>query len=148
MTIDDKHSQMVGEADYAQLCRLVIEAAWRVDIGQPDTLNELFTADGELNLGESTLKGREAIRNWGRELAEAHPYGCIRHVCGNMRFVDTGDDTAEGVTILTVFMEEGDGLGSAVPWVVGEDHDRFVRTPEGWRIASRPWKALFVRKTS
>ena len=50
---------------------------------------------------------------------------------------------AEGVTILTVFMD--DETSSSVPWVVGEDHDRFVRTEQGWRFKSRQWKPLFAR---
>jgi hypothetical protein len=29
--------------------------------------------------------------------------------------------------------------------VVGEDHDRFVRTEHGWRFKSRQWKPLFAR---
>jgi hypothetical protein len=47
------------------------------------------------------------------------------------------------VTILTVFMD--DETSSSVPWVVGEDHDRFVRTEHGWRFKSRQWKPLFAR---
>ena len=48
-----------------------------------------------------------------------------------MRFHLLNEREAEGVTILTVFMD--DETSSSVPWVVGEDHDRFVRTEHGWR---------------
>jgi hypothetical protein len=34
---------------------------------------------------------------------------------------------------------------SALPWRVGEDHDRFVRTEHGWRLVSRRWVDLFAR---
>jgi len=60
-----------------------------------------------------------------------------------MRFVVVEEGEAEGVTILTVFMD--DEKHSAVPWVVGEDHDRFVRTAQGWRFKSRRWTQLFAR---
>ena len=60
-----------------------------------------------------------------------------------MRFVRVGEGEAEGVTILTVFMD--DETHSAVPWVVGEDKDRFVRTEQGWRFKSRRWAQLFGR---
>ena len=140
-------ANLVSDADHVQLSRLVTEAASRVDTGEPETLHQLFLKDGELTLGQSTLTGSAEIRAWGRTLSETHPYGCIRHVCGNMRFVSTGENTAAGVTVLTVFMEEGDGMGDTSPWVVGEDHDRFVRTPEGWRIASHIWRPLFERKS-
>jgi len=48
----------------------------------------------------------------------------------NMRFVTDGPDAAEGSTILITFMD-ADGTQSSMPWNVGEDHDRFVRTGQG-----------------
>src|SRR6185295_7404114 len=58
----------VSDADHVQLERLVTEAAWRGDEGHSDTLYELFVEDGTLLLGNSELKGHDAIRNWGRQL--------------------------------------------------------------------------------
>jgi SnoaL-like domain len=141
--MNSKRNQLVSDADHVALERLVTEAAWRVDDGTSDTLNELFTADGVLVLGNNELIGREAIKAWGHELEEEKTYKCIRHVASNMRFVAVGENEAEGVTILTVFMD--DETHSAVPWVVGEDHDHFVRTDEGWRFKSRRWVQLFAR---
>jgi hypothetical protein len=138
-----RQPQLVSDSDHVALERLVTEAAWRVDQGRSDTLHELFTEDGVLVLGSSVLSGHEAIRTWGRQLEEARTYECIRHVAGNMRFVVVEEGEAEGVTILTVFMD--DENHSAVPWVVGEDHDRFVRTAQGWRFKSRRWTQLFAR---
>jgi hypothetical protein len=138
--------QLVSDADHLALERLVIEAAWRVDDGRSDTLDELFTEDGVLVLGSIVLSGRGAIRAWGRQLEDARTYKCIRHVAGNMRFIVVDEGEAEGVTILTVFMD--DEAHSAVPWVVGEDHDRFVRTEQGWRFKSRRWTQLFARPAS
>ena len=63
----------VSDADHVQLERLVTEAAWRVDEGHSDTLYELFVEDGTLLLGNSELKGHDAIRNWGRQLEDGHP---------------------------------------------------------------------------
>jgi hypothetical protein len=62
-----------------------------------------------------------------------------------MRFVTDGPDAAIGTTVLTVFMVAGSGPATTTPWSVGEDHDRLVRTPQGWRIASRRWVELFSR---
>jgi len=104
----------------------------------------LYTEDAELDLGFTPLRGREAIREWGRQLVESPPWKSIRHVCTNMRFFADGPDAAEGVTLLIVFMD-ADGTHSSVPWNIGEDHDRFVRTEEGWRIASRRYVNLFTR---
>ena len=55
-----------------------------------------------------------------------------------------GPDTAHGTTLMVVSMD-ADGTQSSVPWNVGEEHDRFVRTEHGWRIASRSWLNLFTR---
>jgi SnoaL-like domain len=91
------------------------------------------------------LRGREAIREWGRQLVANPPWRVIRHVCGNMRFLYDGDNAAIGTTVLTVFMVSGSGPATTAPFSVGEDHDRFVRTEEGWRFVSRRWVELFAR---
>lgn len=97
-------------------------------------------------MGDTVLQGREQIQTWGRSAVDAHAFEGIRHVCGNMRFFATGDDTAEGVTVLTVYFDhEHEAPGTSVPWTVGEDHDQFVRTEEGWRLSDRCWVSLLER---
>jgi len=137
--------QLVSQSDYIELSRLVIEHTYRNDSGRPDTVHELYAEDGVLELQGTTLRGRQAIAEWGRQLVKNPPWRIIRHVCGNMRFVADGPDAAEGITILTVYMVSGPGAATTLPLQVGEDHDRFVRTPEGWRLASRRWVELFSR---
>jgi hypothetical protein len=137
--------QLVSDGDYIELSRLVIEHTYRNDSGRPDTVHELYTEDGVLELQGTTLRGRKAIAEWGRQLAENPPWRLIRHVCGNMRFVADGPGAAEGITVLTVYMVAGPGPATTIPLQVGEDHDRFVRTEEGWRLASRRWVELFSR---
>ena len=136
--------QLVSGADYVELSRLVIEHAWRVDNGRADTVHELYVDDGVLDVG-TPLRGREAIREWGRQLVAAAPWRSIRHVCGNMRFVADGANEAHGTTVLTVFMVAGQGPATTLPFSVGEDHDRFVRTERGWKLVSRLWVELFTR---
>jgi hypothetical protein len=143
-TVDTAPHQPVSETDYVELSRLVIEHAWRTDNGLADTLHELWAEDGELELGSTVLCGRQAIADWGRQLVENPPWLTIHHVCGNMRFLMDGADAAVGSTILTVFMD-ANGMKSSVPFNVGEDHDRFVRTEHGWRFASRRWLELYRR---
>jgi hypothetical protein len=143
-TVDTAPHQPVSETDYVELSRLVIEHARRTDNGLADTLHELWAEDGELDLGSTVLRGRQAIADWGRQLVENPPWLTIHHVCGNMRFLMDGADAAVGSTILTVFMD-ANGMKSSVPFNVGEDHDRFVRTEHGWRFASRRWLELYRR---
>jgi len=137
--------RLVSEADHVQLSRLVTEHAWRADNGRADTIHELYIDDGELIIGPTPLRGREAILEWGRQLVENPPWRSIRHVCGNMRFVSDGPDEAAGTTILTVFMVAGSEAATTRPFSVGEDHDRFIRTKEGWRFVARRWVELFAR---
>ena len=143
--VDVSAQRLVSDEDHVRLSRLVTEAAWRVDLGRSDTLHELFVPDGELDLGETTMRGTEQIREWGRRVEAANTYPGIRHVASNMRFVATGEDSAEGTTVLIVFMDNDGDWATSVPWLVGEDHDRFVRTEVGWRFAHRAWVQLFSR---
>lgn len=137
--------RLVSEADHVELSRLVTEHAWRVDNGRADTVHELYADDGELTLPPGPIRGRDALRAWGRQIVDHTPWQTIRHICGNMRFVYDGDDAAIGTTVLTVFMAAGGQPATTVPFDVGEDHDRFVRTEQGWRFASRRWVELFAR---
>ena len=134
-------AQLVSDDDYVQLSRLVIEHAWRADHGHADTIHELYADDAEVDAW--TVRGQAAIRELGRQVADAPPWRTVRHVCGNMRFVKRGPDEAEGITVLTVFMVEGDDAATTLPYRVGEDHDRFVRTKDGWRFLRRRHVELF-----
>ena len=139
-----EHTQFVSATDQVELSQLITEHLYRIDNGLAGTLYELYAEDGVLDIGTGTLRGHEAIREWGRELAENPPWRIIRHVAGDMRFVADGPDVARGIIRLVVFMDP-DGTAPSVPWNVGEDHDRFVRTADGWRIASHRWVGLFDR---
>jgi len=136
---------LVSETDHVQLSRLVIQHAWRVDNGRADTIHELYVDDGELALPPGPVRGRDSLRAWGRQIVDHTPWQTIRHVCGNMRFVYDGHNAAIGTTVLTVFMVAGEQASTTVPFDVGEDHDSFVRTEQGWRFASRRWVELFAR---
>jgi hypothetical protein len=46
--------------------------------------------------------------------------------------------------MLIVFMD-AEGTQPSVPFNVGEDHDRFVRTELGWRFVPRRWVELYKR---
>ena len=62
-----------------------------------------------------------------------------------MRFVCDGGNAAIGTTVLTVFMVAGEQAPTSVPFSVGEDHDTFERTEQGWKFASRRWVELIAR---
>jgi hypothetical protein len=136
--------QLVSDSDHVQLSRLVMEHAWRTDVGRADTVHELYVEDGVLDLG-TPLRGRKAIYEWGLKLVEAPPWRSIQHVCGSLRFLSDGPNNATGITYMIVFMVAGNDPTSTLPWSVGEDHDQYVRTPQGWRLRSRHWQENFAR---
>ena len=145
MNTEEESSTLVSAPDYIELSRLVLEHGWRTDNGVADTIHELYVEDGVLELGPVVLRGKEAIRDWGRRIVATPPWRLIRHVCGNMHFVSDGPDAAHGTTVLTVYMVAGSDSATTLPFNVGEDHDRFVRTGDGWRLVSRRWVELFAR---
>jgi hypothetical protein len=134
--------QLVSDADHVALSRLVVEISWRIDHGRADTVWELFVPDGVLDTGGTPLAGRDAIREWGRSRVASTVR--TRHIVSSMRFTARGDGQATGSTLLTVFMHDGAGRGPAVPAVVGEDTDEFIRTDVGWRFVSRTFETLFA----
>jgi SnoaL-like domain len=138
--MNDEHSP-VSAADYLELFRLVNEIAWRIDHGRADTVWQLFTPTGTLDSSGDPLVGQDEIRRWGEERSQSSAK--TRHICSGMKFDYDGPDKAVGSTLLTVFIGEAQTVSAAIPSVVGEDHDEFVRTAEGWRFASRRFEVLF-----
>jgi hypothetical protein len=127
--------------DRAELEALVVEIAWRIDHRKADTVYELFTEDGTMTLGPQAMRGRNELIEWGTARSDAGR--TTRHVCTNLRFAGTGPDRAEGTVIATVFLHDGDGVGSSMPFTVGEYHDEYVRGPDGWRFSSRAMEIVF-----
>lgn len=136
--------RLVSDADHVQLTRLVTELAWLVDNRRSSAFGELVTEDAVMDIGgDEPLRGRAAIADWGLRM-ETPPWNSIHHAVANARFVEDGPDAAIGSTLLIVFVDT-DGTRPSVPMFVGEDHDRFVRTDQGWRLASRSWTELYSR---
>jgi hypothetical protein len=132
----------INNDDYTKLSRLVTEISWRIDHGQAETVWELFTPDGSMNTSGTPIVGHDALREWGKTRDKSDTKS--RHLCTGMRFTAVEADKATGSTILTVFMGKKGLIGSSIPAVVGEDHDEFVRTPDGWRFVSRTFETHFV----
>jgi len=93
----------------------------------------LFTEDGTVTRPSGIrLKGRGAILQAYQETPVDR---VTRHICTNIRIHVESADLARGLTYATVYSKTGNPR-------VGEFEDEFVRTPEGWRIATR--SARFV----
>jgi ketosteroid isomerase-like protein len=122
--------------------RLVLDFAHFSDRQDYESLAALFAPDGVLlRPGGEPLAGRAAIVKSYR----SRPPGRItRHICTNTRITVESADRARGLSYAVVYSTnmneppEGHFGPKADPrQLIGEFEDEFVRTEEGWRIASR-----------
>lgn len=130
--------------------RLIMEYARRVDHGESSRIADLFTADGRWEGTGLVLEGGDAIRTWFTK-REGLTRRVSRHLCVNVAVDVLGDEEARSSCILVNYRHdraEGDltlPAPAAVPKFVGECHDRFRRTDDGWRFASRRVEVAFAR---
>ncbi len=132
----------------AECERLCIAFSHLVDQRRYADLVALFTADGCFERFGKVHVGHAAIR---RELETRSTDMVTRHLCTGTLFDTVDADKAESVTYFLVARQDGiegqtppyplDGLDA-----VGELHDSFERTVQGWRIARRKVVAVFRRR--
>ena len=137
---------LVTDSDHIELTRLALEVAWRVDIGQAETLPELFAEDGWIaTLGEPNV-GHAAIRSWGLMMDTDSPIPGVRHVLTNFRFTTEGPDQAAGTMYVTAYLAGAPKGQGTVPFAMGLGTDHYRRTSEGWKVASRTFTPHFLRE--
>ncbi len=92
----------------------------------------LFTADGTFERGDLRVEGQPAIE----KMTASRPSGMVtRHLLTTSLVEAIGDEAAEGTHYCLVYVS-GAGQNPEHP-IVREYRDRYRRTPDGWRIASR-----------
>jgi len=120
------------EADCARLIALYANLN---DAARWDELAALYTEQGVMTrptAPDAPIVGRDAILAAFR----SRPPRTTRHVCSNVVIDVDSADEARGTSAMLLF------TGAPAP-LVGSFHDRFVRTPEGWRFAARHGTLLF-----
>jgi hypothetical protein len=133
--------------------RLIVEYCRLVDYGNAGAIAGLFTEDATWEGTDLVLDGRDEIRAWFERRAGV-TRRVSRHVCTNVAVDVTSDDEAQSICLLINYRHdrrEGDmslPVPADHPKYVGEIRDRFRRTPEGWRFASRKVEVAFVRPSS
>ena len=97
----------------------------------------LFAEDGIFERPGLTARGRAEIA----AIWVGRPASMItRHLCYAPFFTEIGLESASSVTGFTLYHVEhhGEGVPSlGQPRAIAEFHDRFRRTPDGWRIGHR-----------
>ena len=129
-----------------QQCRdLVVQLCQLSDHGEREKSVDLFTQDGTWIRGGKPYKGREEMLQSFR----GSPTQVIRHLTSNILITVKDDNAAEGVTYYLAFHNDPGTaqpklpLPLEPPFSLGEWHDKFVRTPAGWRISHREVKRFF-----
>ncbi len=122
--------------------KLSIAYARHVDFKEYDQFVQLFAPDGELNVSGRPIRGRDKIA----KSVSLRPVDLrSRHVLTNIYINVIDENQAEGLSYLTLYRHTGEGLegddqGPRIipgPSSVGHYADKFIRTEEGWRFASR-----------
>lgn len=129
--------------------RLVTAYCHFIDHGEAERVADLFSEEGCWISAEATLEGREGIRK-AMAARQANAGRMSRHVCNNLRLDIHDENSASGTVYLTLYRHDGKSGRSLAPLegpaMVGEYRDRFVRTPEGWRISNREIVIDFLRR--
>lgn len=142
-------SELQRMADERACERLIVEYTHLVDFGNAPAIADLFTDDGVWRTDEFAMEGRDAIRA-GFERRQGVTRRQSRHVCTNV-VVTVDGDTANGLCYLVNYRHDSESgvaelpAPADVPKYVGEYHDTFVRTDDGWRFADRHCTTTFLR---
>lgn len=124
---------LTGNVSLASECtRLAHRFCLLADRSDAAGVANLFTADGKFERGDLRVEGRPGIE----EMTASRPQGMVtRHLLTTSLVEAIGDDTADGRHYCLVYVS-GAGQSPERP-IVGEYHDRYRLTDEGWRIESR-----------
>jgi hypothetical protein len=130
-------------------CRnLLFRHAQLSDQGRVAEAVDLFTPDGTWIRGGKPYTGREQMLNSSGRPATA----ISRHLTSNT-VVDVQDENhASAVSYYIVFRHDPGVPDAPLPlplgdaFSMGEWHDKFVRTPDGWRFEFREVKRLFQQQ--
>jgi hypothetical protein len=129
-----------------QTCRdLVVLMCQLSDHGEREKAVDLFSPDGTWIRGGKPYKGRaEMLGSFAAPATQV-----IRHLTSNILITVKDDNSAEGVTYYLAFHTDPKTpnpklpLALEPPFSLGEWHDKFVRTPAGWRFSHREVKRFF-----
>ncbi len=128
---------------------LITEYCHLVDFGNASAIADLFTDDGYWSGPGAEMVRQDQIRA-GFSARQDIARRQSRHLCTNVLVRVEGDEATSLCYLLNFRHDSGTGVAESpapagLPKYVGEYHDRFVRTSEGWRFASRHCELAFLR---
>jgi hypothetical protein len=127
----------------SELEAFLAEFAYRIDRGDPQTVADLFTPNGQyIWEGHGASAGRDAIR---ATYARRSSLGVrtARHLFTNLRFERSGAQVV-ATSILLLFAENGPPPHPAIPLLLADVDDIFVQLEGRWLLTSRRLTDIFV----
>jgi ketosteroid isomerase-like protein len=93
-----------------------------------------FTADCEVVYGPEPRMQSHGAADLAQALRRLSRFTRTSHHLSNIEIELTGPDAATSVSYVLAWHQQADGASRTL---YAQYHDRFVRTPDGWRIAER-----------
>jgi hypothetical protein len=129
--------------------KLIYEFFEVIDLRNERHLENLFTDDATYARPiepNTVISGRETIV----KMFEARPGGRVsRHLCSNVRITVDSATRARGTSRVVLVAGATEppahaqfGFKADARQLIGEFDDEFVKTPEGWRFASRRGRVI------
>jgi hypothetical protein len=143
--VDDDERRRI-EQDCRDLVAAVTQRGDRRDIAGAGAL---FADDGTWVRGGRTYMGPAGVAESYDRLPATQ---FTRHMSANCVVTVRDADHAEAITYYVAYHHDPGVDAPAFPlpldppFSLGEWHDQFVRTPDGWRIAHRETRRLFERR--
>ena len=130
-----------------QECRdIIVNLVTLSDRGSADEALAYFVADGVWVRGGKPMAGHPQLLAYFNDRT---PGMLTRHLVSNMMIDVIDDRTATGLSYYTAYVHDSGPAALTlpaplgIPFSVGEWHDRFRLTDNGWRIVHRETKRLF-----
>jgi hypothetical protein len=134
-------------ADAVRDCeQLVLRITQHADHGEASAAAALYADGGTLRRAGREISGKD-------ELIDAYsdpPERLVRHINGGTVVTVVDDDRATAVTYYMAYRFDSPSGPAQLPaplpapFSLGEWHDEFVRTADGWRFAARSTQRVFV----
>jgi len=127
-------SSFADDDVYWACSNLVTDYAYHRDQFNAKEFANLFTEDASLTVVSQTWVGRAEIE---QRIEGLKTGSTIRHEMSTIRIVPIDADHATGVSYATIYSAPA-GVSSVSGFaLMGEYHDEFVRTADGWKFSKR-----------
>lgn len=130
--------------DIIEIQRLLATYVYAIDAKDYDRLDDVFTADATIDYSATggAAGNYSFIKPWLREALS--PFPLTQHLIG-LPLIDLDGDRARARTMLFNPMLKTREGGSDLFFIGASYVDELVRTPQGWRIASRKEADAWVK---